>query len=290
MRRPLDVPRLRTALLNPARPWSGVDAFADVDSTNAEALRRPEPWRVVVTDHQSAGRGRLARQWSAPPCASIAVTCVLPVGAPGPDWGWLPLLTGLAMRGALEQGGGVRVGLKWPNDLLAAPVNRRGDHSAEDPEDDAGEEPRKICGILAQTLPAGAAENVAVVGAGVNIDQHRAELPIDTATSLRCCGVPDVSREAIIISYLDGLLERYAAWQAGGAALDGLRSAYRSACLTIGQVVDVHRPGGTSVRGRASGVDDQGRLLLTGPWGTAAHAAGDVVHVRPADRSPTDRA
>lgn len=289
MRQPLDVPLLRAGLLTSGAPWSGLDVFASLDSTNAEALRRPQPWRVVVADHQSAGRGRLARQWQAPPRAAIAVTCVLPIGAPGQDLGWLPLLAGLAMRAALTPAeearrSRVRIALKWPNDVLAAPVATAPDL-------------RKVCGILCQVVPAAARPTagpartrsagglgaLVVVGAGVNIDQARDELPVDTATSLRLCGLADASREDVVTRYLDALLHLYAAWQDRGAALERARSAYRSVCVTIGQVVDVHRLGAEVVRGVANGVDGQGRLLVTGGSGVAAHAAGDVVHVRPAD-------
>jgi biotin-(acetyl-CoA carboxylase) ligase len=45
--------------------------------------------------------------------------------------------------------------------------------------------------------------------------------------------------------------------------------------------VQVHQPSGAVARGRAVAVDDAGRLVLDGTGGRVAHAAGDVVHVRP---------
>ena len=59
----MDVHALQEALLTPEGPWSALDVLETVDSTNLEALRDPRAWRVVLAEHQSAGRGRLARQW-----------------------------------------------------------------------------------------------------------------------------------------------------------------------------------------------------------------------------------
>nr|WP_275263265.1 hypothetical protein [Segeticoccus rhizosphaerae] len=44
----------------------------------------------------------------------------------------------------------------------------------------------------------------------------------------------------------------------------------------------MHQPGGAVVRGTATGVDDQGRLVVDEPRGRRPYAAGDVVHVRAA--------
>ena len=188
----------------PRSPWRSVDSHESVDSTNLEAARRPEPWRVVVADHQSAGRGRMARHWEAPAGASVAVSVVVPMA--GADRGWLPLLTGMAMAGALQQVAGVPARLKWPNDVLV----------------DGG----KICGRALRDGDAPwrpPAMKLAVAGAGANVDQHREELPVDTATSLRLCGVTGVRREDLVLAFLEGFAELHAAWVSGGAALQGLR-------------------------------------------------------------------
>jgi BirA family biotin operon repressor/biotin-[acetyl-CoA-carboxylase] ligase len=217
----------------------------------------------------------MARQWEAPPAASVAVSAVLPMA--GAEWGWLPLLTGMAMAQALEQVAGVPARLKWPNDVLV--------------------DGAKICGVLcemvtaAQGPPGGGsggasgasvpAETLVVAGAGANVDQSREELPVDTATSLRLCGVTGVRREDLLVAHLTALAWLHRAWTRGGAEMDELRRQYRSRCVTIGSEVQVHQPSGVVARGRAVAVDDAGRLVVEGRSGRVAHAAGDVVHVRP---------
>jgi BirA family biotin operon repressor/biotin-[acetyl-CoA-carboxylase] ligase len=104
---------------------------------------------------------------------------------------------------------------------------------------------------------------------------------VETATSLALCGAADVHREEVIAGYLGELAGLHRIWSGGGAGLQALRTQYRSWCLTIGLEVDVHQPDGQVATGIATGVDDSGRLIVTDGARSRAHAAGDVVHVRP---------
>gem|GEM_PF-138207 len=267
VREALDSQLLKAALITVANPWQMVDVHASVDSTNLEALRDPRPWRVVVADHQSAGRGRLARQWLAPAGTSIAVSAVVPVLAGRTaDLGWLPLLSGMAMRSALARVADVVGRLKWPNDVMVQ-------ESTQDPEAPW----LKISGVLCEMVPGG---ELVVIGAGANIHQERSELPVETATSLALCGAGNLRREDLIVSYLGELADLHRTWSGGGAGLEALRTAYRSWCLTIGLDVDVYQPDGGVAGGTATGVDDAGRLVVGSGGSSRAHAAGDVVHVR----------
>ena len=209
----------------------------------------------------------MARQWQAPSCASIAVSCVVPVPVDRTaDVGWLPLLSGMAMRQALADVAYVAGRLKWPNDVLVQ----------EQPDDP--EAPwLKISGVLCEMVRGG---GLVVIGAGANIDQTRAELPVETATSLALCGTGNVRREDVIVRYLGVLADLYRAWSGGGTGLGAMSAAYRSFCLTIGLEVDVHQPDGRVARGSATGVDDTGRLVVRTGVSSTAHAAGDVIHLR----------
>lgn len=272
VRAALDPQALKSALVTTQSPWQIVDVHESLDSTNLEALRGPRPWRVVVAGHQSAGRGRMLRRWEAPPRASIAVSCVVPASVErAADLGWLPLLAGMAMRQALADVADIDARLKWPNDVLAK--ERAGDPLAPW---------LKISGILCEMVPVA---GLVVMGAGVNIDQNPPELPVETATSLALCGVGDVRREDVVVRYLGALADLHKAWAGGGAGLDALRAAYRLSCLTIGLDVDVHRPDGLVTHGTATGVDDDGRLVVAGPGSRTVHAAGDVTHVRRSHRA-----
>jgi len=208
---------------------------------------------------------------AAPAGTSIAVSAVVPVPASSTaDLGWLPLLSGMAMRSALADVARVAGRLKWPNDLMVQETGSAG--SAGD-----GGPWLKVSGILCEMVPGG---ELAVIGAGANIAQERSELPVETATSLALCGQENVRREDVIVAYLGKLADLYRTWSQGGLGLAVLRTAYRSCCLTIGLEVDVHQPDGRVARGIATEVDDSGRLVVAAGGYSRTHAAGDVVHVR----------
>jgi BirA family biotin operon repressor/biotin-[acetyl-CoA-carboxylase] ligase len=256
----LDADVVRAALLTAGSPWRDVEHHPTIGSTNARAAALGEPWRVVVADHQSAGRGRLTRTWQAPPGTSVAVSATVP--APAGGQGWLPLLAGLAVADAVTASTGLAANLKWPNDVL---LPADGD--------------RKVCGVLCEVVT-GHGEPVVVVGAGINLEQSREQLPVDTATSLRLAGADDVDRDRLVVAYLSALASRYAALTAGGA--DRLRDHYGQRCDTVGRQVTLSRPGGPDVNGTAVAVDDDGRLVIDAPDGRRAWAAGDVTHLRAA--------
>lgn len=280
MREPLDVPSVSSALRTAGLPYAGVDFQPALDSTNARAGGLRRPWLVVTTDHQRSGRGRLSRGWEVPDRAAVCVSVLLPVTAVGADAriagepGWIPLFTGLAVAEAIGGLTGLDVALKWPNDVLLAADGHR-----------------KVCGILCELLSVN--EGV-VVGTGINVDQTRAELPVEQATSLALCGA-HVSREALLTAYLTRLAQRHGEWLAGGEDAARARAAYRAACRTIGAEVIVHRPAGPPATGTAVAVDDDGRLVVeSGEAGESGYgsgrsrdtyAAGDVVHVRPGAES-----
>ncbi|GAB3074488.1 biotin--[acetyl-CoA-carboxylase] ligase [Intrasporangium mesophilum] len=287
MRSPL-VPEIVSAgLVTSDQPWRGVEFHPAIGSTNtrlrelltggAPHLERSVPasgdgpaslWWVVLTDHQTGGRGRLGRVWEVPDRASVAVSAAVPVSGPERA-GWLPLVAGLALARALREvsrdaGYELTPRLKWPNDVLLA---------------DDGD--RKVSGILCElvTLPSAPLGDrrpsyAVVVGTGVNVDQTREELPVETATSLALAGVR-VGRETLVVAYLRELAALVRSVRPEEAA-----TAYRQECFTIGQRVRVHLPTGAAVEGEALTVDDDGALVVATPEGRRSFAAGDVVHVR----------
>jgi BirA family transcriptional regulator, biotin operon repressor / biotin---[acetyl-CoA-carboxylase] ligase len=268
----LDRQALRAALVAPAGPWADLDVVDRTGSTNADLLAAAgagAPDRtVLVARHQDAGRGRLGRGWVAPPGGLTVSVLLRPAGVSPDRYGWLPLLGGLALHDVVRGLLPVRACLKWPNDLLLG----------------AGQ--RKAAGILAEasTGPEGTA---VVLGIGLNVVGRPEELP-QGATSLAAEGAAGVGRGALLVALLRRLAEREEAWRAEGGDPDagGLRADYRAACASLGAEVRVELPGGMTVAGMAEDVDGDGRLLLLGADGhRRAVAAGDVVHLRPADRA-----
>ncbi len=148
-------------------PGLRVEHCDEIDSTNTELMRRARAGRVdpvlLVARHQTAGRGRLGRQWHSATGLSeptgrqddsLTFSLGLPL-APGGAGGWsgLSLAVGVAVAEALDPDRQVPIGLKWPNDLWV--------------------DGRKLGGILIETaMPqrnAFDAARYAVIGIGLNI-------------------------------------------------------------------------------------------------------------------------
>lgn len=273
LRTPLDAASLRAEAIDMGLGWRQLDVVATTGSTNADLLARAASGgdidgTVLIAEHQTAGRGRHGRGWSAAPRAQITMSVGVRVAdIPVQAWGWLALATGLAVADAVAPllvGTPVQAGLKWPNDVLAGPPGSVG----------------KLAGILAEV-----AQPFAVVGMGLNVTQAPEETDGPGATSLLDLGVPAPDRDRLARRLLRALGARTAQWRSADPLL---ADDYRAHSLTIGSRVRVVLPGGTEVVGIARDVDEQGRLCVEtdGPPGdeTVVVSAGDVVHLRQPER------
>lgn len=254
-------------------PDLSLELLAESGSSNQVATARAKAGApdglVVVVDHQIAGRGRLDRSWETPAGAGVTFSLLVRPTVPDARWPWIPLLVGHTVAKSLVALG-YDAAVKWPNDILIG---------SQDSEDD----PKKVAGILVERVdtPEGPA---AVIGVGINVSTRAEELPVPTATSLALVdGVPTPDRADVLIGAVTAIREGFDVWQAGGdPAHERLRASYLANCVTVGQQVRAELPGGGSLEGRASDIDEHGRLVVETPAGPSAVGAGDVVHVRPA--------
>jgi BirA family biotin operon repressor/biotin-[acetyl-CoA-carboxylase] ligase len=150
---------------------------------------------AAATDHQTDGRGRMGRLWTAPQASSVLVSVMLhpPPERHLPE---LSLVAALAAAEAIEGATGLTAQVKWPNDVM---LNRR-----------------KVAGILSELQ-----DGVVVVGIGINVNQTRDELPLDAPTepgSLRTLTGNMHDRAALLGSLLFRLERIYDGWRHGGLA------------------------------------------------------------------------
>jgi BirA family biotin operon repressor/biotin-[acetyl-CoA-carboxylase] ligase len=258
-RPPLREGALRRALVRPGGFVTSLRVVASTGSTNADlaALAREgaPAGTVLVAEHQTRGRGRLDRSWSAPPRSALTFSVLLrPGSVPARRWPWLPLLVGCAVVEALRQTTGLEAKLKWPNDVLLAD--------------------KKLAGILVERL-----DDAVVVGIGLNVSLRPDELPTSTATSLVASGVFE-DRDTLLRALLRTLGALTSAWEAAGGDPAGLRESYLSRCATLGRRVRILLADQT-VEGVATDIDPDGRLVVSLDNGVQRlFGAGDVVHVR----------
>ena len=263
-RPPLNVAALNRALVEGGL-WREVRVVEETGSTNADLAdlaRAGEPeGLVLVAEHQTAGRGRLGRVWTAPARSGLSFSMLLrPAAVPAAQWPLLPLLVGVGLANAVASTAEVDVALKWPNDLMIGDA--------------------KLGGILAERVesPTGAA---AVVGVGLNVTLRATELPVPTAISLGLAGAAVTDRDTLLRASLRGVAREYTRWvDRAGDPSSAILSSYRELCVTLGREVRAELPGGRAVDGRAVDVDEVGSLIVETAGGREVVSAGDVTHLR----------
>lgn len=230
--------------------------------------RRAVDWQpcLLVAEQQTAGRGRLGREWFAEPLASLTFSLAMPL-APA-DWAGLSLAVGVVLAEALDppsNGAAPRIGIKWPNDLWLL-----------DADSDLGPG-RKLGGILIETLSADA-KRLAVIGVGINISRPPPLRTFKATSGFACLheidptiGAPDTLAR-IALPLVQGLQAFERAGFAGFADRFAARDLLRDRAVTTTQA--------DAARGIARGVDLDGSLVLETAAGHIRLHSGEV-SVRP---------
>jgi BirA family biotin operon repressor/biotin-[acetyl-CoA-carboxylase] ligase len=223
--------------------------FVSVDSTNslllAAAAEGASEGTVYVADEQTAGRGRGGHQWHSSAGDGLYVSVLIRPPLPLREALWISLATGLAAQRAIRETAGLRIDIRWPNDLL---LNEK-----------------KCGGILVETSVEGPTLRFAVIGIGINI--NHAEFPpelADLATSLRIESGDAQNREKLLTALLRALdLELT---QLESNAPDLLDRFTAASTWVRGKRVHVAEAGGYT--GVTDGLDAQGFLQVIEDNGT----------------------
>lgn len=236
-----------------------------VDSTNTEAKRQATRGAaeglVILSRHQSAGRGRAGRSFHSPDSSGLYLSALLrpdlPVQAVVSFTAW----TAVAVCDGIQAACGVRPQIKWTNDLILGG--------------------KKLCGILTELgleQKTGKLDYL-VVGVGINVSQGPADFPEDLrsiATSLSMELGRSVDQALLAAQVIQALDRMYAQFPHGKAAY---LEQYRADCLTVGQPVRLITPA-SSRDAFAAGIDEEFRLLVEYPDGTAGAVSTGEVSVR----------
>jgi BirA family biotin operon repressor/biotin-[acetyl-CoA-carboxylase] ligase len=240
----------------PILPGFTVEVLPQVDSTNSELMRRSRLGQtdpvLLVAERQSAGRGRLGRQWQSQAGESLTFSLGLLL-APA-DWAGLSLAVGVCLAEALHP----QVRLKWPNDLWL---------------DD-----RKLGGILIETASSAAGEpgpavRYAVVGVGLNLAPRPADgLSTPPAALHELLAGTDAG--SCLLAVAEPLVRTLQAFETFGfapfQARFNARDALRERAVTLSD--------GTA--GTAHGASETGALLVHTAHGMHAVTSSEV-SVRP---------
>ncbi len=268
---PIDADAIRSTLTTRALGCR-IELFDRIDSTNREAVVLAQAdidhGTVIVADSQTAGRGRLARTWFSPPGVNLYCSVVVKLPVPSDrlsEWlCWLPLSASLAAAEAIESVVGLRVAVKWPNDLLMAE--------------------RKVGGILCESGNTSRGEPFQVVGLGINANGRRDDFPPDireTATTIAEESGRAVDRNRLLAGILQEL--EVCLDECFGNRGEKIAIAYSRRCATLGRRVRASLPGEGDIVGVAESIARDGSLQIARESGLPDTRVPSTVHVRAAD-------
>ena len=223
----------RTVLYSPAVP-------STMDAARKAVKKGAADGTVVITDHQTAGRGRLGRGWVSPPGVNLTFSIIL-----YPKLEHLPRLTlvsCLAIARSIEAFTFLETSIKWPNDVQIGG--------------------RKVSGVLVESDVAGDKVKYAIVGIAVNVNLDINLIPeiADFATSLKHELRVPVPRVAMLAALLAEFEKVYKDMRDGVP----VELEWKRRLNTLGKKITVHC-GSEVHRGIAEDVDKDGNLLLRLP-------------------------
>ena len=241
-----------TAGLRTRRFGQRLQVYAQVGSTNDEATTlaaqgAPEGTTVLAVE-QIGARGRRQRAWLSPP-GGLWLSVVLRPALSADQWPLVGFAAGVGAARAVEEIAHIRVGLKWPNDLMV------------------GE--RKLGGVLVE-----ARGPAAIAGIGINANITLDRLPPDIrpiATSLHAVLARPVDLAALARTVLEQF-ERVYDLLAQNA--QDVLAGWRERDLVRGR--QVRLSGAQELEGVAEDVDHAGALLVRTDAGIRRIVAGDV--------------
>lgn len=233
----------------------------EVGSTNLEAFRLAEAGAVegsvVFADRQTAGKGRLGRQWASPGGVNLYLSVILRPVLPPYEAPQLTFLSAVAVARAIEETTGLQPAIKWPNDLLVDGC--------------------KVAGLLNEMSAETDQVAFVVLGIGVNLNMSADQFPADLrapATSLALATGQPVSRVAFAVRLLAALEQEYKRFLRSG--FGPVREEWARRCNAYGRQVAV-TVGTQALQGPFAGIDHDGALLLRMPDGRLERIlSGDV--------------
>lgn len=242
--------------------WAGHPLLfhESVDSTNLQAKRAAEngygQGALVVTDMQTAGRGRRGRAWSSPPGANVYFTLILKPEYQPDEASLVTLVMALAVAKGIRVSCGVEPGIKWPNDIVA--------------------DGKKVCGILTEMSAEKNHIHYVVVGAGINVglQDFPPEIAPKAVSLEQVCG-RKIARAPLVANVMKAFEDYYDIFERE-RSFAGLTEQYNSLLLNCGREVRILDPGG-EYGGVSRGINERGELLVElADGGVTAVYAGEV--------------
>ncbi|MCI8993953.1 MAG: biotin--[acetyl-CoA-carboxylase] ligase [Eubacterium sp.] len=244
--------------------WLGQKIFyyEELDSTNSAAKKLAEDGAphgsVVVTETQSAGRGRRGRSWASPRGTGIFMTYILKPEIEPANASMLTLVMAMAVAKGIGNMTGIRAAIKWPNDVIA--------------------DGKKICGILTEMSAQVDYVNYIVIGSGTNVltESFPPELEGKAASLYMISGKK--FHRAELIEEINEQFERYYNVFMETQDMAKLQEEYNQLLVNCGEKVKV-LGAREEYEGTAQGITARGELIVD-TWEARKLVASGEVSVR----------
>ncbi|MEA2005902.1 MAG: biotin--[acetyl-CoA-carboxylase] ligase [Acidobacteriota bacterium] len=204
-------------------------------------LQGAEEGTVVISEAQEKGRGTKGRQWFSIPGKGIYLSVIL--RPKKSNVSILPLLAGVAVIDSILEATGIRVYLKWPNDIVW--------------------DGKKLGGILSESCFAGKRLHYVILGIGLNVSHLKKDFPEeirDLATSLRLISRKSMKKDALLEKILHTLNLWYDIFLESHAR-KMIRAVENCSPFSSGDIIEVETSRGQET-GVYQGIDSHGRLIL----------------------------
>jgi BirA family transcriptional regulator, biotin operon repressor / biotin---[acetyl-CoA-carboxylase] ligase len=231
-------------------------------STNSDLLLRdpPPPGRFdfLTAEYQTAGRGRRARSWFAPPGGAICLSVGWCFASLPPDISALSLAIGVCALRAMSRCGVGGAALKWPNDLVVGTA--------------------KLGGILIELRAEAGGPAYVVIGLGLNVALGEAvarqvAASGTQAADLMALGAGQPDRNRLAAALIGAIVSGLGQFESQGFA--AFAGEWRSADALAGKPVVISSDSG-SITGHARGIDSGGALCLQTRDGLQRFVTGEV--------------
>ncbi len=252
------LPQLKTRWL--ARHLLYQETMSSTNLVAEDAAKQNAPnGLLVITDNQTAGRGRLNHTWFSPAGRNLTFSLLLRPNLPPATIPQLSLVVALSLVEILPT---LPLRIKWPNDVWT----------------DQGQ---KIAGILSTMSYTGTTVDYAIVGIGINVNLTQEDFPTElqnTASSLRLLsGNHTIDKQQLLCDFLLRFESDYELWLQH-ATLEPFFDRWKKKDFLFGKQIVVEQ-GNTKINGVANGITPGGNLLLRQADGSCCQATAGDAHL-----------
>lgn len=234
--------------------------YDSLDSTNNKAKilanKGAKSGTIVIAEEQTGGRGRLNRSFYSPKYEGILFSLILRPNFLPTEASKMTLLAAVSVVLAIEKITGIKLGIKWPNDILY--------------------ENKKLVGILTELNGEMDRINYIVLGIGINVNLRMENVPKDiknTLTSLNLITKNKIDRKQLFIKIIEEFDILYKEVEAKGFA--HILDLWREYSITLNKEIKVIAPNEEYI-GKAIDIDEDGALIVNCNGKIKKVIAGDV--------------